>query len=393
MNHAGLAPSPGVPLATRRGHARIGDIEVLRGVAILMVLVEHMPSNLVVWHSHLLAFLDRYCRGWVGVDLFFVISGFVIARGLLPLHENAPDGMHYARGIVAFWIRRAWRLLPSAWLWLVVPLATSIWFNRSGVFLAPQSNFTGLATGVLDIANFRLAATFGKEAWVAFPYWSLSLEEQFYLLLPLLLFVTGRWLPVAMSTVLALQFIPAATPLDMMIRSGALAAGVLVACASGTRIWRLCEPTGLAHSASARAAVLLMPLVLMGALGSDQLRLANFRLGLIAVLGGLLVWIASYDQGLLVRPKFPRRVLIWFGSRSYSLYLTHVPAYFATREIWFRVSPPGTVFGGQFALRFALTAGLLVFALAEANYRFVEQPLRRRGNRISDSFARRPLPQ
>jgi peptidoglycan/LPS O-acetylase OafA/YrhL len=82
-------------------------------------------------------------------------------------------------------------------------------------------------------------------------------------------------------------------------------------------------------------------------------------------------------------------VLLWFGSRSYALYLTHIPAFFLTREIWFRLAPPGTNFGGSYSLRYVVTASLLLFAFAELNYRFVETPFRRRGARIASGLALR----
>ena len=383
------AGSEGASAADR--HGRIDDIEVLRGIAITMVLFEHLPINLIVWHSHFLAFLDHYCRGWVGVDLFFVISGFVIARGLLPLRARAADRLQYAHGVLAFWIQRAWRLLPSAWLWLGVPLLASIVFNRGGFFDPPANNFTCLVTGALNVANFHEIHAYRVEHCNSFPYWSLSLEEQFYLILPVLLFVTGRWLPAVMLAAIAIQFAEPPTLLFMFTRPGAFAFGVLLAMASGTRLWKLCEPTGLSNNAPGRAAILLVPLIFMGALGSGQLHIVEFKVGLIALLAALLVWIASYDRNLLVTPRMPRQLLMWLGSRAYSLYLTHIPAFSATREIWLRLSPPGTIFDRHFALRFVLTAGALTLAFTELNFRFVERPLRRRGRRIAQAFASRPL--
>ena len=62
----------------------------------------------------------------------------------------------------------------------------------------------------------------------------------------------------------------------------------------------------------------------------------------------------------------------WVGSRSYALYLVHVFAFVATREIWFRLSPPGTAFGSTYTLRFTVTALVLLFGLAELNRVTVE---------------------
>jgi peptidoglycan/LPS O-acetylase OafA/YrhL len=84
-----------------------------------------------------------------------------------------------------------------------------------------------------------------------------------------------------------------------------------------------------------------------------------------------------------------KRVMLWVGSRSYALYLIHIPAFFLAREIWFRIEPPGTVLDRRFALRLALTGFGLLLVLTELNYRFVEVPLRRRGARIAQRIAQR----
>jgi len=73
------------------GHERkIADIELLRGFAILFVLMEHLRINLFTWNTPAIDHLLAYFRFWSGVDLFFVISGFVIARSLLPKSPGLP---------------------------------------------------------------------------------------------------------------------------------------------------------------------------------------------------------------------------------------------------------------------------------------------------------------
>ncbi len=66
-----------------------------------------------------------------------------------------------------------------------------------------------------------------------------------------------------------------------------------------------------------------------------------------------------------------------------ALYLIHIPIFFLTRELWFRIERPGTIFDGTFTLRYALTAIAFMVAFAELNYRLVEVPLRRRGAAIA----------
>ena len=123
---------------------KIQDIEVLRGIAVLFVCVEHMHMNLFAWvPGQWHQMLYGWSGMWSGVDLFFVISGFVIARDLVP--RLAATGSTHERLVVsvAFWIRRAWRLIPSAWWWLGVILVACVVFDRSGAWGSLRANFEG----------------------------------------------------------------------------------------------------------------------------------------------------------------------------------------------------------------------------------------------------------
>jgi len=388
--------------ADTSGQGRIDDIELLRAVAIILVLIQHIPVDLFSW---LPAFgggpLYTYFGFWVGVDLFFAISGFVIARSLLPNLAAAESLTAHLNAAAAFWVRRAWRLLPSAWLWLAVILVASVLFNRSGAFESFRANFEGAVAGVLDVANFRAAMVFGRfELGSAGHYWSLSLEEQFYLLLPFVILVSGRRLAlVAGAGVLLQLFVPrTGAEAGMLgsilnsVRTDAILLGVLIAIWSAHPTYSLFEPVFLKRRPAAGLMLFAGLVFLLAASGALFLHIVPFQLGLVALMSALMVFIASYNKNYLWPPGRLKKIIMWFGTRSYAIYLVHVPAYLMTREIWYRLQPPGTVFTDRFAIRFAYTAVILVVVLAELNYRLVELPLRRRGARIAKRIARRALP-
>jgi peptidoglycan/LPS O-acetylase OafA/YrhL len=379
-------------------HGKIADIELLRGIAVIFVLIEHTRINLFPWIWGPETRLYFYFGFWSGVDLFFAISGFVITRSLLPMLEVTSGTAGFFNATLSFWVRRAWRLLPSAWLWLAVILVSAAVFNESGVFWSFRANFEGVIAALLDVANFRIAIVYGRaEPGAAFPYWSLSLEEQFYILLPITLFFAGRRLPYVLAAAILAQFFiirlgSHLSDLGMllnMLRSDALMMGVLLAIWSRSPTYRLFEPTGLKGRALAGLALLVFLTVSLAAVGGPGLTIVSFTIGLVALISAVLVFIASYDQNYLMPPGPVKQVMLWVGSRSYALYLIHIPAFFLTREIWFRIEPTGTVFNGTFTLRFALTGFGLLLVLTELNYRFVEIPLRRRGVRIAQRIAQR----
>lgn len=168
--------TPADPTSVRRPHAVRRDIQGLRAIAVVLVLVYHLsPRSL--------------SGGYIGVDVFFVISGFLITGQLLREAE--------ARGRVdlpRFWARRARRLLPAALLVLTATLL-AVWIFAPRGFL--PSFLTQVAASAAYVQNWVLAAQsvdyLAAEAQVS-PvqhYWSLSVEEQFYIVWPLVAFLAA----------------------------------------------------------------------------------------------------------------------------------------------------------------------------------------------------------
>lgn len=372
---------------------RIMDIEVLRGIAVLLVVVHHANGNLYSWSSIFLERFFAYFGGGVGVDLFFAISGFVIARELLPRLESA-KGDDKARAVIGFWVKRAWRLWPSAWLWLLIPLLLVVFFNDSHAFGSLRANIEATAAGLAHVANFRMVDSFSiKEYGATFVYWSLSSEEQFYLVLPLLALMFRSRLMWIVGAVALLQLIdPRETAPAVWFRSDALCIGVLLAIFSQSRVHAIAFPAFMRN----RTAGMFYPLMLIGLLivfGPNKLDVASYNYSVVAILAGVLTLFASYNKDLVFyKQNWLRRPLIWIGKRSYAVYLAHVPSYFLIRELWHRYSGGVAPTHDQFAL-FTVSAVILVLALSDINYRFIELPLRRRGARIaSGMLSNNPAP-
>lgn len=308
---------------------RIMDIEVLRGIAVLLVVVHHTNGNLYSWSSPFLERFFAYFGGGVGVDLFFAISGFVIARELLPRLENAKSD-DKIRVVISFWVKRAWRLWPSAWLWLLIPLLLVVFFNDSHAFGSLRANVEATAAGLAHVANLRMIETFGaKEYGATFAYWSLSLEEQFYLLLPLLALLFRQRLVWILGAVVLLQLLdPRETLMAVCFRTDAICIGVLLAIFSRRRMYAITFPAFMRNRVVSMAA----PLMLIGLLiifGPSQFDVAPYNFSIVAILAGVLTFLAAHNQDLIFhRQNWLRRPMIWIGERSYAIYLVHVPSFF-----------------------------------------------------------------
>jgi peptidoglycan/LPS O-acetylase OafA/YrhL len=384
--------NPPVVGASRTGQStRLAEIEVLRAIAVLMVLVDHVPINLLFWHSRLSDVIFHYTGLWTGVDLFFAISGFVIARTLLPRLAGVEDWAGFIQVAIPFWIARAWRLLPSAWFWLLVPLPLCLFFNRSQAYASLQANCSMLVAGVLDVANFHVAFSpvMGeKRLGTAFVQWSLSLEEQFYLLLPFAAFFFRRRLAVPLALVALAGFFVPNTAYFMLLRLWPVALGVLLAMWSVHPSYQDCAPSGLAKHRAARAGMLVILLLCLDSVGTVSLHIVDFYQGVVASISVVLVWLASYGRGYLWQEGWSRRVMEMIAARSYSLYLVHIPIYFAAHEIWYRrydmVNPTQ-----RQAAAMVVCAVVCVFAVAELNHRLLEKPLREHGKRLAAAYRAR----
>lgn len=358
---------------------RIMDIEVLRAIAVLGVLFHHLQGSLFTDVVPLLAKLHAWAQPWWGVDLFFAISGFVIARSLVPALQGCTSRQQYWQQTRNFWLRRAFRLLPSAWLWLALMLLACVFVNRSGAFGTLSANLQATLAGVFQYANFRFADSFFRyEYGSSFVYWSLALEEQFYLLFPLLIVLFRKHLVWVLLGLVAVQIFTLRTPLLMVVRTDALALGVLLAMWSAQPGYQRWRPDILRRPWLGIGALTVIA-ALLSFMATDRFTFAWYRIGSIAVLSAVLVWIASYDRNYLMPAGALQRLLGWIGSRSYGIYLIHIPAYQLVRELIFRLQSAGLPSPAGHPILTLLIAFGLIVLLSELNYRLVEMPMRNRG--------------
>jgi peptidoglycan/LPS O-acetylase OafA/YrhL len=336
---------------------RIPSLDGLRALSIAIVLFSHAgrPGD-----GPLVQFLDSLTlEGHLGVDVFFVISGYLITRLLV---EELRDGGRLSLG--RFYLRRTLRILPPFWVYLSVVGALLI----AGKIVLPIAELRDAALFVFNYRDVRY-----NTFWVS-QTWSLSLEEQFYLLWPPLLAVFGlRGAPSVASVLLVLTPIARvvlafAVPtfsarIDWMLptRLDVLMFGCLAAILEGTPTFE-----ALLSWAFRRRlhwlAWLMLPVTgfLTHRLGGRYLFSVGYSIESVSITL-MLAHAIRAPHGFIGR-VLNARPLVWLGQRSYSLYLWQQPF----------LIPNNTTWTGRFPVN--LVCAVLA---AELSWRLVERPFNR----------------
>jgi peptidoglycan/LPS O-acetylase OafA/YrhL len=346
------------------------DIDGLRAIAILYVVGFH-------------AFPEFILGGFVGVDVFFVISGFLITNVIL---RSIDDGSF---GYRDFYTRRVLRILPAL-LALLVPCVLFGWYILlTDEFERLLEHVAGAAGFVSNFVVWREAGYFDASA-ASKPLlhlWSLAIEEQFYLVWPLILSAATR---AKRGLVVSL---PLLTLVSFAINVWLAHSYPTVAFYSPvSRFWELAVGGGLAylleaHHPAPKLTHLLsaagLSLLVAGCVLLDTSRSFPGVWALLPTIGAALV-ISATPDAYLNRVLLGNKVLVWVGLISYPLYLWHWPLL-----VFARLLASRTLF-----VRERLALVVIAILLAYLTYRFIETPvrsLRRHPARSSAQVARNLL--
>ncbi|MEV0953085.1 acyltransferase family protein [Promicromonospora sp. NPDC050249] len=354
------------------------EVQALRALAVALVIVYHLEPRLVP-------------GGFIGVDVFFVISGFLISGHML--REVRETGR---LSLARFWANRARRILPAGLLVIGLTSAVSTWVIASSEWLNLQRQ--ALAS-IFYVQNWLLARDSvdylaADNAPTPFQhFWSLAVEEQFYLLWPLVVVVmaalavrtaragrrprVGRWVFAGFGVLVAASFVWSVLEVQAQDPSAYFV--------TTTRLWELGAGGMLAvvlrHTERFALARAFLALAGLGTIAAGAFLMSSETpfpgvAALVPVLGTVAVIAAGRTHGAgSLTWLVDRSWVQWLGNVSYSAYLWHFPVivFFVA---WADRDP-----------RPFESVGLLALALvaAQASYTLVEQPLRtarwaRRGN-------------
>ena len=348
----------------------VDALDGLRGVAVLLVVLYHcgFPS--------LQAF--SLIPGWIGVDLFFALSGFLITT--LLLQERRDTG---AIRLGHFWVRRFLRLMPAYYAYVGL-LLVWMWLEPGALFAhGDQSPALFVLSLLFYFVNFVNEVDIWDHHWFSIHLWSLSLEEQFYLLWPVILVATARW-PRVLLLLCAILLVGVSA--NVLLRPDHVSSkfhlwgrgtSVLSGCTAAAATFHM-DPEArtrfLQASRWAWAPSLAIVLVLAVDANSsggvhDHVYLVPAGLAFAWMIAGL--WY-SPSPGTAASRVLSRPLLVGVGRVSYGVYLYHMAV---QRFVWsstaslFGDLPPALTYGLRVALCVALS-----LAAASISFRFLEAP-------------------
>jgi peptidoglycan/LPS O-acetylase OafA/YrhL len=381
--------STNVPDRRPTGSApRNTNIDILRAIAILMVMFVHFPRI-----RQLVPFLNP----WSGVDLFFAISGYVVAKSFVPRLEDAfkncatrsDQALIFALHTKAFFIRRFMRITPALAFALGIYILIGIAFQEPTI-----GTFSNVAPEVFSIltytANFYAAYS---SSTVFTWHWSLAAEEQFYFLFPFFILLVKSWKHRILATVVGICLISfiirpygsswfGAAPAMMYLpqfRNDAIGYGFLLFAASQQTWFSILRINPIDRNPIVLLSVVAV-LTLIIAFAPELSLNFNIAIPIIGITSTILLYFAVVSESIFVSWQPLASILKWVGIRSYGIYLLHIPTVRLVQHFESLFLPTNYTFNvGIHLLIIAAVIGILV----EITYQFIELPAMRLGIRWS----------
>ncbi len=353
-------------------------LDGVRAIAVVPVLLYH-------------ALVPAWPGGFLGVDVFFVISGYLITT--LVITEYGDTGRF---SVAHFWLRRARRLLPALYLVLAATIAYALFFLPDGRLGLRGNVFAALTyvTNWYQVFSGQSYFEISGRGPLLNHLWSLAVEEQFYLLWPLLLLALLRLrlgntrtalLTLGLAAISAIwmsMLYPAAAgdPTRVFVRTDARACGLLIGAAMAFvwSPWRMADDVANPRARRSRltgpGALDLVGLAAVVALAYSYGTVNDFD---PFVYRGGFFFVSAIAAVIIAVAVHPRSVwsrllgiapLRYLGTRSYGIYLWHWPI--------FQITRPGLDIDIHGTANLLTRVGLTC-AVAELSFRFVERPVRR----------------
>jgi peptidoglycan/LPS O-acetylase OafA/YrhL len=318
------------------------EIEYLRAYAIILVLISHFSIIYRFFDFIPEKYFYKFSFG-VGVDLFFCISGYVVSKSLSNLYKIHPNSMKLF--LFSFYKKRFYRLFPAALVWIFLGilftilynisinnkynLYNQIFFNKYGLFPNINQSFCSAGFFFLILSNISFIFNCSHPFET---FWSLSLEEQFYLFFPLLFFSFRNKIKILKSILIILilsSIIIKKDPfgsfyeiLFFNIRFDGFSYGCLLFIFQ--KNFNLLKIKYLIYRYLKLYKFIFFPLLIFLLIENSTNFLKNINsISYISLISSIIVFLSIYRINFIPNIFISKRIILWISSRSYSIYLSH----------------------------------------------------------------------
>jgi peptidoglycan/LPS O-acetylase OafA/YrhL len=360
------------------------DIQVLRGLAVLAVVLFHTKES-------------YFPLGYLGVDVFFVISGFVVTPLILRIFTHQVNGGGSLSNLKFFYQMRFYRLAPA--------LAVTLAISAISIFLfgpiSDHQRFTRQGIATLLLAGNVGAYKYSGDYFSPNPNplghtWSLSVEEQIYIFFPIILILILRnrkslkkSITFLLGVISALSFVSFLFPSilqPLYSRAGIELASQFSFYSPIDRIWQF-TAGGLTfllldrYQNCARNIPKVMHLLAVIAVITVLFGPVHVNLKVSSILASFFAVIIILIKALDVLPNFLIQRLVWVGDRSYSIYLVHMPLLYLAKY-----SPATQIGNGENRIIQPVIAVVASILLGALSYSKIENRFRGRGKSDASGF-------
>lgn len=308
------------------------EIQYLRVVAIVLVAITHRGILFTSSGRDPLNGIEHYFSTWVGVDIFFVISGYLMGAILLGRTTEINTVEQKLEQTILFLKKRFLRLFPASFFWVTVVLLLGSVSGDSAIWAMRHDLFAKWVASIFQIRNFENSLHPSSLGW----YWSLSLENQFYFILPLVWFSIGKryfWWFIMTLAVALLVWSPGGSNWFWFRPTGFVWGLLVYKIMSNKKLENIfinyCPKWGALASLITVTTILVCSTNAPNSIGEAYMPLA---ISLISFVTACILAFASLNRGFIKIPAFMESTIFWMAEMSYSFYLCHMVVFCALND-------------------------------------------------------------
>ena len=341
----------------------ISEIQGLRCIAILMVILFHVPLILNPEQMSYYQKFGKYFATYTGVELFFVLAGFFLMKSLVKIENGEERG----NKLFEFILKKFKRLAPASYLWIFVALLFCIITKNGDYWLDKSLMLKQFFSTLLWLRNFEEALLPTHLGY----FWAISLEFQFFLIFSIIYLVLGKRKTLYLSLVICfvmMFFRLSVNFQSWLFRFDPMLWGVVVYYV----FEKIDKDIFYNQLKTNKFCIFLISCILILLLASSEITFGgykNLKTSISSMISAIMLLLALSGNGYFYfKISVIKHITDWIGSRSYSLYCCHIVSWFVIKQLYTSLEIEYNNQGFFYCIIFMLIS-------TELTYRYIEKSL------------------